>query len=221
MIQSALEDNWMRVDIMHSIAQKYYLKTHDSDFRERTINNGPFFPFSSLKYEAMKSESCMVGMVMAWSVICLESLVNHALAENIVDRDVLIKTIEHPKSAAKKLNLQKKIKSELSIKIVILSNNRENSYKLASVADELSERRNLIVHDKPFEFRGYDNGDVDITHLRQRGKPFEKELRYDDLTDFYRKCEDVKDYIGSISSKEILGIHGISFAKLVSNQQED
>lgn len=213
MIQSAIEDNWMRVNIMHSIAQRYYLETHDSDFRERIINSGPFFPFNSIKYEAMKKESCMVGMIMAWSVICLESLINHALAENIDDRDVAIKAIEYPGKSVEKFRIPKSIRSEFSKKIIILANNEKNSYKFASIADELSDTRNLIVHDKPFEFTDYD-GDVEVTHLRQRGDPLEKQIKYDDLTDFYRKCEDVKDYIGSISSVEVEGIQSISFIKL-------
>ena len=216
MIQSAIEDNWMRVDIMHSIAQGYYLETHDSDFRERSINNGPVFPFNSLKYEAMKKESCMVGMTMAWSVICIESLINHALAENIDDRDVAIKAIEYPGTVVKKFTIPKSIRSELSKKIIILANNEKQSHKFALIADELSDTRNLIVHDKPFELRDYgNNGDVEVTHLRKRGDPLENKLRYGDLTEFYRKCEDVKGYIGSISSVEIEGIHSISFAKLV------
>ena len=214
MIQSAIEDNWMRVNIMHSIAKGYYLETHDSGFRERTINNGPFFPFNSLKYEAMKKESCMVGMIMAWSVICLESLINHALAENIDDRDVAIKAIEYPGKFNKEFSIPKSIRSEFSKKIIILANNEKNGHKFASMADGLSDIRNLIVHDKPFEFRDYD-GDVEVTHLKQRGAPLEKQMRYGDLTDFYKKCEDVKNYIGSISSVEVEGIHSISFIKLV------
>lgn len=205
----------MRVNIMHSIAQWYYLETYDSDFRERSINNGPMFPFNSLKYDAMKKESCMVGMIMTWSVICLESLINHALAGNINDLDVAKTAIEYPEKAAKKLKISKSIKSGLSKKIIILANNKENSHKFASIADELSDTRNLIVHDKPFELRDYGNGDVEVTHLRLRGDALEKQLRYDDLIEFYRRCEDVKDYIGSISSVEIEGSHGISFVKLV------
>ncbi len=95
----------MRVDIMHSIAQGYYLETYDSGFRERTMNNGSFFPFNSLNYQAMKKESCMVGMVMAWSVICLESLINHVLAANIDDRDAAISAIECPRVAAKEFKI--------------------------------------------------------------------------------------------------------------------
>jgi hypothetical protein len=35
MIHGSIQDNWMRVEIMHSVAQAYYLSTHDSDCRER------------------------------------------------------------------------------------------------------------------------------------------------------------------------------------------
>lgn len=200
---------------MHSVAQTYYLVTHNSDFRERMINGGPPFPFYPDQYDKMDKESCIVGMVMAWSVITLESLVNHSLAERLNNKTLAIMAIEYPRQVTDKLKISKSARSELANKLVILADNDEQDNQYISLADELSGTRNLIVHDKPFDLIDFGDGKVEITHFRSRGDVLEKRHRYDDLTDFYEKCEKIKKYVASISPKHVIGIEEISFTKLV------
>lgn len=214
MIHSSIKDNWMRVEIMHSVAQTYYLATHGSDFRGRMINGGSPFPFDAAQYDTMEKESCIVGMVMAWSIITIESLVNHSLAERINNKTSAIMAIEYPGQITDKLKIAKSARSELAKKLVILADNEEQNTQYISLADDLSETRNLIVHDKPFELIDFGNGEVEITHFRSRGDALEKQFRYDDLADFYKKCDKIKNYAASISPIDVIGLGEISFTKL-------
>ncbi len=204
----------MRVEIMHSVAQSYYEATHDSDFRERITNGGAPFPFDTVKYDAMEKESCIVGMVMAWSVITLESLVNHSLAEILNNRTSAIMAIEYPRQVTDKLKIAKSTRSELAKKLVILSDGDENNNEYLSLADELSDTRNLIVHDKPFNYTDYGDGEVEITHFRSRGGVLEKQLRYEDLGKFYGKCDQIKSYLFSFVNLDEMGLDYISFTAL-------
>ncbi|WP_299011761.1 hypothetical protein [uncultured Shewanella sp.] len=206
----------MRVEIIHSLAKTYYLETNDSSFRGRMTNGGHPFPFDTVKYDAMEKESCIVGMVMAWSVITLESLVNHLLAERLNNKNLAVMAIEYPRQITDKLKIAKSARSELAKKLIILADSEEENSQFTSLADELSETRNLILHDKPFELIDYGEGEVDMMHFRSRGDVLDSSWRYDDLTDFYEKCDKVKSYAVSIFPVEVMGVEEISFSKLVS-----
>ncbi|MDD3814107.1 MAG: hypothetical protein PHZ02_05625 [Desulfocapsaceae bacterium] len=214
MIYSSIQDNWMRVEIMHSVAQSYYESTHDSDFRERIINRGAPFPFDALQFDTMEKESCIVGMVMAWCVVTLESLVNHSLADIMNNRTAAIVAIEYPGQITNKLRNLPKMSSDLSKKLFILSDSDENNSHILSLADELSDTRNLVVHDKPFNYTDLGDGEVALEHYRARGDSSKKIPRYEDLDDFYEKCEQIKSYIFSIIKSDAVGIDVISFTAL-------
>lgn len=216
MIYSSIKDNWMRVEIMHSVAQAYYLATHNTDFRERMISGGDPFPFDVVKYDTMEKESCIVGMVIAWSFITLESFVNHSLAERLNNKISAKMAIEHPSQITDKLKITKSARSELAKKIIILADNDKKYAQYISLADELSEMRNLIVHDKPFELIDYEDGGVEITHFNSRGNNPELRYRYGDLSCFYEKCDKIKDYVSSISPICVVGFEEMSFSKLIS-----
>lgn len=204
----------MRVEIMHSVAQSYYEATHDSDFRERMTNHSALFPFYAVQYDAMEKESSIVGMVMAWSVITLESLVNHSLAEVLNNRTSAIMAIEYPRQVTDKLKIAKSTRSELAKKLIILSDGNENSNEYLSLADELSDARNQIVHDKPFNYTDYGDGEVDIKHFRSRGEALEKRLKYEDLDEFYGKCDQIKSHVFSIVRLDVMGLDYMSFTSL-------
>jgi hypothetical protein len=71
-IHSSIKDIWMRVEIMHSVAQTYYLATHDSEFRGRMITGGAPFPFDATKYDTMEKESPASCInYLSWSVFAL------------------------------------------------------------------------------------------------------------------------------------------------------
>lgn len=216
MIHSSIQDNWMRVEIMHSVAQSYYLATNDSDFRERMINRGDLFPFDAVKYNTMEKESCIVGMVMAWSVITLESYVNHAIAERLNNQTSAIMAIEYPRQITDKLKIGKSAKSELAKKLIILADGDKQFSEYISVADELSEIRNEIVHDKPFELLEYEDGEVEVTHFRSRGYNSETRHRFEHLSNFYEKCEKIRSYVASITPASAAGTSEMSFANLIN-----
>lgn len=207
----------MRVEIMHSVAHTYYLSTHDSDFRKRMINRGNPFPFDVAKYDTMAKESCIVGMVMAWSVITLESFVNHAIAESLNNQTTAILAIEYPGQITDKLKIAKSAKSELAKKLIILADDDKGNSQFISIANELSETRNLIVHDKPFELIDHGDGEIEITHFRSRGEAPEIQHRYEHLSDFYTKCDEIWSYISLISPVAVMGIPEISFTKLINS----
>ena len=200
---------------MHSVARTYYFSTHDSDFRDRMINRSNPFPFDVVKYDTMEKESCIVGMVMAWSVITLESFVNHAIAERLNNQTSAIMAIEYPRQITDKLKIGKSAKSELAKKLIILADNDIQNLQYISIADELSDIRNLIVHDKPFELFDHGDGEVEITHFRSRGDNPEARYRYENLGDFYSKCDQIKTYVLSISPVVVMGLSEISFTTLI------
>jgi hypothetical protein len=180
------------------------------------INGGPPFPFDAVKYDTMEKESCIVGMVMAWSVITLESIVNHLLAESINNRTAAIMAIEYPGQITDKLKIAKSSRSELARKLVILADNDEQGTQCIALADELSETRNLIVHDKPFDLSEFEDGEIEIAHFRSRGNALEKKPRYGDLAEFYEKCDKVKNYMSAMSPPQLMSLEEISFTKLVN-----
>ncbi|MEH8018569.1 hypothetical protein MN202_15100 [Rheinheimera muenzenbergensis] len=207
----------MRVEIMQSIASAYFSATRGSDFRSRITQGGAPFPFDAIQYETMEKESCIVGMVMAWSVITLESLVNHALAEKINNKVSAIMAIEYPGQITEKLKIAKSARSELAKKIAILSDNRQGSDVYIQLADKITEDRNIIVHDKPFELTDLENGEVKITHFKSRGRENERKPRYENLADFFMDCENVSNYIYSSSALKEAGVTEISFASLINS----
>lgn len=188
MILSSTEENWMRVSIMHSVAKDHFESTRDTDFRKRQIKKGDFFPFDAVAFDVMQQESCLIGMIMAWAVIALESLANHALAETLNNRYVAISAIEYPKNIIKKDSSL----SELAAKIILLNDQIPYDKKIIKIANELAAARNLIVHDKPFWF---DQESGEIKNFSTRGHPDARKLRFEDLKQFYRKCDLIVDSI--------------------------
>ncbi len=180
---------------MHSVAREFLDETRGSEFRRRIIGGGEIFPFDAAAHNSMEKESQIVGMLIAWSVITLESLVNHALAEAINNKVSAVMAIEYPSQVIDKLKIGKSARSEFARKVIILSNTFEPDSKILQLCDELADIRNVVVHDKPFDFIDFGDGDVKINYYRSRGENDVKTLRYDALIPFFRKCDQVMDYI--------------------------
>lgn len=193
MIHSGVIDNWMRVEMMHAIAKDYYEKTRDSEFRNYMINPSGHLFFDLEKYGLMEKESCIVGMVIAWSVITLESLINHAIAETTTDESVAIEAIEFPN----KIKMANGARSALAKKMLILSKGYISETNLIKLADQISDMRNEIVHDKPFAYFDRGDGDIEIRYYRERGNSDGKQYRYEDLKEFNIHCQEICDFIDS------------------------
>ena len=215
MIYSSIEDNWFRVKIMHDVLSEYYNFTKKSEFRERLTKGGEFFPFDVKKYDAMEKESSLVGMVMAWSVVTIECLVNHVIAESLNDKNIATEAIEYPKKIAEKRKIPKTSKSELSKKISILFYPEDRLNEITKIADELSGYRNLIMHDKPFDYNDFGEGEFDISYFRSRGESLGKTLRFEDIVDFYKKCDVLVSYIFDCSDRKYSNIEEYSFSGLL------
>lgn len=195
MVLSAVSDNWARVKIVHAVARGFLDETLGSDFRRRTVGKGDVFPFDVAAHDSMEKESQIVGMLMAWSVITLESLVNHALAEAINNKASAVMAIEYPSQVTEKLKIGRSARSELAKKLIILSNTFESDNEMLQLCDELADIRNAVVHDKPFDYIDLGDGDVAINYFRSRGEATEEIVRYDSLVPFFRKCDRLVGYI--------------------------
>ncbi len=112
MIYSGVDDNWMRVEMMHAIAKEYYDNTKGSEYRDHRLNPSNRFFIDLEKSMLMDKEACVVGMVMVWSVVTLESLINHVIAEKSENESDAITAIEFPQ----RLKITKGIKCELRAK---------------------------------------------------------------------------------------------------------
>ncbi|TAN67365.1 MAG: hypothetical protein EPN17_11160 [Methylobacter sp.] len=164
----------------------------------------------------MEKESCIVGMVKAWAVVTLESLVNHAIAEALNNKVLAIMAIEYPSQITDKLRIGKSARSELAKKIIILSDSVEQNTKIISLADKLADTRNLIVHDKPFSVIDHGEGEFEIEYFRSRGEDSNEQFRYEDLQVFYEDCDSIRDYILTKTGPDSLEISS-SFSSLFNS----
>lgn len=190
LIQSALSDNWERVKIIHAVAHELFKQTRGSDFRRRIIGHLNVLPFDVSSYDLMAQESKIVGLVMAWSVVTLESLANHVLAETINNKACAIMAIEYPGQVIEKLGIYKSAKSELAKKTIILNFDFKVDSKTLDLCDDLANIRNKILHDKPFDYI-LNGEEIEVKHFSTRGNKNEDVFKYDDLVHFFRKCDQV------------------------------
>ncbi|MCF7967063.1 MAG: hypothetical protein K9L79_16230 [Methylobacter tundripaludum] len=193
MIYSGVDENWMRVEMMHAIAKEYYDKTKGSEYREHRLNPSNRFFIDLEKSMLMDKEACVVGMVVVWSVVTLESLINHVIAEKSENESDAITAIEYPQN----LKITEEVKSLLAKKMVILSQPNTVDKRLLKIADDISNVRNEIVHDKPFEYLDYGDGDIEIRHYRKRGNSENKQYTFEYLSSFYKQCHDLCSFIDS------------------------
>ena len=180
---------------MHSVAYDFLSKTDGSEYRRRVLDGGYPLPFNFIEYDIMEKESHIVGMLMAWSVITLESLINHVLAENINDKADAVKAIEYPGQLIKKYGIRESKRSGLANKMIIIYDNSGLDIKILDLCDELSMLRNYVVHDKPFDYIDLGDDGVEIDYYRSLGKIDFIRPRYHLLDPFFMKCDRVKDYI--------------------------
>lgn len=214
---SAVNDNWVRVKIMHLVAREFLDETRGSEFRRRIIDGGNVFPFDATAYDSIEKESHIVSMLMAWSVSTLESLINHALAEGIKNKASAVMAIEYPRQVTDRLKVGKSARSEFARKLIILSNIFEPDNEILQLCDELADIRNKAVHDKLFDYIDFGDGDVEIDYYRSRGENDSETLRYDMLVPFFRKCDRVMDYILSKTNNRPFESGEHSFSSLINS----
>ena len=195
MIYSATNDNWQRVVLMHSIARDLYRQTAGTDFRNRMVSGGETFPFDPTAYATLESESRIIGMTMAWSVVTLESLANLQLAHLINDKQLASSSIRNPRQVVKDLSICNSKGSELRLKLFILQNQSNSTtldaQSLAPIADSLANQRNQILHDKPFLLTDHGDGNVEFEEYSDSNASDRPVLRYDNLPDWYSNCDSI------------------------------
>lgn len=202
---------------MHAVAHEFLDETRGSDFRRRIIGRGDIFPFDVTAHDSMEKESQIVGMLMAWSVITLESLVNHVLAESINNKALAVMAIEYPSQVTERLKIDKSAKSELAKKAIILSNALEFDRETIRLCDELADTRNAVIHDKPFALYDLGDGDVEINYFRSRGENNDETVRYDALVPFFRKCDQIVDYILRHAENGLFEKSELNFSSLLED----
>lgn len=213
MIHSSVMDNWMRVKLMHSLASEFYERTRGGKYREYYKSPKDVFFFDVEDYQNIDKERCVVSMLMCWSVITLEALVNHAIAETLKHKLSAVLSIEFPGQIVDKIKKGKNPKSELAKKLIILSDDNAQS-SLLDLADSMSNLRNSVVHDKPYEIKD-DEGDVKIDHFRSRGEADFSRYTYDDLKDFYKDCSVIVEFINGYFEYTAIDGESVDFAKLI------
>ncbi|MDE2422370.1 MAG: hypothetical protein KGO49_14465 [Gammaproteobacteria bacterium] len=218
MIHSSVMDNWMQVKIMHSIAKDYYEKTIDTEYRHLPRHSLGFYAFDLEKAELMEKECCVVGMVIVWSIVTLESLINHVIAEVINNRLLAVLAIEFPGNVTDKVGGDKTPRSDLAKKIRILNQGAVEDKKIIELANSLSKIRNEIVHDKPFSFNNLEDGEFSIEYFNSRDDGDRKRYNYDDLSDFYKKCEELTIYIDKFYKVTSFSGEHVDFRSLLDNQ---
>jgi hypothetical protein len=177
---------------MYSVVYEFFSETEGSDFRDRIVNNKGVFPYNLSQAQSMQKESSLVGMVMAWSVVAIESLINHALAEKLDTRELAVKAINDTNKEFNKLSFDFNPKSKLGKKIMILDS--EHNSEIVNLAEIISDARNMIMHDKPYDY--YENdGDIETTAYRASSGVTDIVYRYEDLKDFFDNCDAIKNYI--------------------------
>lgn len=185
MIYSGVDDNWMRIELLHSIANDFYQKTKDSKHRQHRFNPSLGLYMDIDHARLMDQESCAVGMIMVWSVITIESLINHAIAEISESESDAISKIESPQKHVK----SKIARSSLAKKLLILGGSNVIDVNVLKCADFLADTRNVIVHDKPFELFQDPDGDVEIKYFRERGDQEGRQRFFEELDEFYQQAQ--------------------------------
>lgn len=215
MIYSDVDDNWLRVELLHSMVMTFHEITQGKELNIEVSAEGKVVLSNFGLFYDVEKESCSVGMLIVWSVVTLEALVNHALAETITDYNSAKDLIENPDPYIKNRKIICHGKSQLARKIEILNRNGCEISQVIELAGYLCDLRNVIVHDKPFDYTDYGDGDFNIAHLRKRGEPMERKLRYKDLQAFYQKCDHVREFILKCFDSDHLKIHDSSFVSLI------
>lgn len=192
-IHSETYSNWETVQQLHQICHEIHVRHNKSP----TLTSGNF---SRVFIEA--EESRMVGVLMTWSVMTLESMSNHALAEVIEHEIPAINAIEDPEETLKNLlpkyergEEKPKLKSELSKKLIILADRQSIEMEVLKCADWLANRRNNIVHSKPFKYERYGEDEIESTRLATRGDY--EYPKYSKLESFFTACDHVREFIQS------------------------
>lgn len=211
MICSSVDDNWMRVEIMHSVAKNFF----DTANQIKKSHGGIKVLIDLRHYMYEQKESCIVGMLKAWSVVTLESLANHAIAENLNNKTVAISAIEYPGSIISKSGLPSRINSELSKKLIIINDGYCGIEQLTEIAQEIVDIRNLIVHDKPYEYTDLGDGDFKIEEFRARGNSEDIRNNYESLKIFYSKCDQIANFIVPKIQSTYMFNSNINFSNLL------
>lgn len=192
-IHSETYSNWGAVQQLHRICYEIHVRHNKSP--DLTSGN-----LSRVFIEA--EEHRMVGVLMTWSVLTLESMANHALAEVIEHEISAINAIEDPKKILKELLPKHKpgetkttLKSGLSNKLMILADRQSIDREILKCADWLADRRNNIVHSKPFKYERYGEDEIESTRLAKRGDY--EYPKYSKLESFFTACDHVREFIQS------------------------
>lgn len=228
MIYSDFDDNWKSVILLSGLANMKFQETKPFP-REKTIRSGDKeFPCPNFEYfDEYEEESRLTRMTMVWSLITIESLVNHVVADCLNNKIVAINVIENPKNIIDSIILKSEVKkeelskfrSELVKKLIILNQEifiSSESIAVFKAAQEISDLRNAIVHNKPVSMMELQDGGFEVfeyTKFNDRKVGIAK-LSYKDLEGFFEKCDLLLSFLVKLRSELIEDIKEISFKAL-------
>ena len=211
MIYSLAQDHWETVRLVHSIAKLHYIERQKWQIAGYNKDD-EMFPFSIECYTSRQKEIYAVGLVMTWSVITIESLCNHAIADIFDNKGDALDAINSPRKITTRLKISTDIKSDLAYKVHLISDGRNALGCVSKAADRISFIRNDIVHDKPFDYYITQDGDLLLGHYSKR--EHRCIYKYDDLPDFFRDCDEITAFILQVSTVNLDS--AINFSSLLS-----
>jgi len=192
MIYSDFENNWLRLELLSNTAYSFYKLTKDNPHRSSPVIKNGNISFSLANYENIENEKAIVSILLAWSEITIDSLINNIIAENTSDRRTAIEYIENPKRQNQILKLANKPKSDLSCKLIILFGD-EVTQKISDISDTMAFIRNQIVHDKPLDvFTGEEDYIIDVLSSKAQ---LEIHNKYDDLLPIFAEFDIVLEFL--------------------------
>lgn len=228
MIYSDFEDNWKSVILLSGLANMKFQETKPFP-REKTMRSGDKeFPCPNFEYfDEYEEESRLTRMTMVWSLITIESLVNHVVADCLNNKIVAINVIENPKNIISGMILKcedkkedlSRFKSELAKKLMILNQQKIVDCEMMAVlkaAQEIADFRNAIVHNKPISIMDFQDGDVEVfEYTKYSDRKVEvSRLKYVDLKVFFEKCDLVLSFLRKLRSGIAEDLKEIAFSSL-------
>lgn len=197
----------MRVEILHKLALEHHNSSEER--KRKKVKTDEKIIMDMGAHSDQIKQSCIVGMIIVWSVITLEALANQALAETIECESEATNIIEYPKKP--------KNVSQLARKIHYLSRGDVNVSGVVTKANELCDLRNIIVHDKPFNYICYQDGEVEIDYFSSKGAPLDRQLTYNELSNVYHLSDEIRDYLLNSFDSTGLEIREQRFASLLES----
>jgi hypothetical protein len=214
-VYSSIDENCRRLNAIFDLISAQYIETSGDEARKKYFNGDELTSDEKQIINIIIEEADLIGLFITWAVITIEGLVNHIIADNTLNKILAIASIENPRKIIENMKRNNQISSELGIKILILGENNGDSEKIALKAEEVVKIRNMIVHDKPYEYEYTDSGDLEIKIYTAKQKDEIRYFYFEDLQKILGELNEIYNYVmKNAKATSIVKSQELSFAKL-------